>query len=128
MEDHRKQAEREAQRIAALKRITEENERRLEVIEEDNKATFEQESKRKIKLASQKLRRASMAVDEIENDLGVEVYEAGKNTENKIKQLETSIVSLDIELERFQIEKMKVKTKKVMKRMSLIETDNNDPK
>ena len=93
------------------------------MIEEDNKATFEKESKRKIKLASQKLRRASMAVDEIEYNLDDEVDEPGKNTENKIKQLETSIVSLDIELERFQIEKMKVKTKKVMKRMSLIETD-----
>jgi hypothetical protein len=63
-----------------------------------------------------------------QNNLDAKVDDAGKNTENKIKQLETSIVSLDIELERFQIEKMKVKTKKVMKRMSLIETDKNDLK
>ena len=39
--------------------------------------------------------------------------------ETKIKQLESSISDLDWELERIEIEKMKKKTKHVMKRMSL---------
>ena len=123
--NQRRDNDKEAQRIAALKRLTEENGRRLEVLEEASKSSFENESIKKIKLASQKLRRTSVAVDEIEKDLQYKPDESLQNTENKIKQLETSIASLDIELERFQIEKMKARTQKVRQRMSLIETETN---
>ena len=123
--NQRRDNDKEAQRLAALKRLTEENGRRLEVLEEDSQSSFENESIRRIKLASQKLRRTSAAVDEIEKDLQYLPDESLRNTENKIKQLETSIASLDIELERFQIEKMKARTQKVRQRMSLIETDTN---
>ena len=49
-----------------------------------------------------------------------------KKTEERIEQLELSIASLDDELERFDIEKMKGKTKKIMKRMSLVISDTTD--
>jgi len=59
-------------------------------------------------------------------DLELKEYEEMKKTEERINQLELSIASLDDELERFDIEKMKGKTKKVMKRMSLVITDTTD--
>ena len=43
----------------------------------------------------------------------------------KISKLETSIASLDWELERYEIEKMKAKTEKVMKRMAGFVTVTN---
>merc|ERR1712192_285614 len=42
-----------------------------------------------------------------------------RKTELRIKELQSSIISLDWQLERTQIEKMKKKTEKVQKRMSL---------
>lgn len=59
-------------------------------------------------------------------DLELEEFEEMKKTEERIKQLELSIASLDDELERFEIERMKGKTKKVMKRMSLVISDTTD--
>ena len=50
-----------------------------------------------------------------------------REIETQIKQLEASISDLDWELERTEIEKMNLKTKRVMKRMSLATTDNNLP-
>ena len=95
-------------------------------ITEDKTCQFEDESRNKIKLATQKLRRTSTVFDEIEKDLGDKPEEDSlKETEQKIKQLETSIVSLDMELERIQIEKMKSRTKKVRERMSLVEAERN---
>jgi len=59
-------------------------------------------------------------------DLEQKEFEEMKKTEERIKQLELSIASLDDELERFDIERMKNKTKKVMKRMSLVISDTTD--
>ena len=42
-----------------------------------------------------------------------------RKTELRIKELQSSIISLDWQLERTEIEKMKKKTEKVQKRMSL---------
>ena len=53
-------------------------------------------------------------------------FEEMRKTEERIRQLELSIASLDDELEMFDIERMKGKTKKVMKRMSLVITDSTD--
>ena len=50
-----------------------------------------------------------------------------RKTELRIKELQSSIMSLDWQLERTQIEKMKKKTEKVQKRMSLsLTTDHWD--
>ena len=50
-----------------------------------------------------------------------------RKTEMRIKELQSSIMSLDWQLERTQIEKMKKKTEKVQKRMSLsLSTDHWD--
>ena len=46
--------------------------------------------------------------------------------EQRIRELELSIASLDNELERFEIEKMRSKTKEVKKRMSLVTGDNEN--
>merc|ERR1712007_207742 len=54
-------------------------------------------------------------------DLELKELEEMKKTEERIKQLELSIASLDVEIER-----MKGKTKKVMKRMSLVISDTTD--
>merc|ERR1739844_481008 len=43
-----------------------------------------------------------------------------KKVEKKIREIEDSISALDWELERAEIEKMKLKTKKVIKRISQI--------
>jgi len=61
--------------------------------------------------------------ENITKELENEEYEEMKNTEERINQLELSIALLDDELERFDIERMKNKTKKVMKRMSLVLSD-----
>lgn len=47
-------------------------------------------------------------------------------TNEKIKELEQSIACLDNDLERFEIERMKEKTKKVVKRMSTVLGYNED--
>merc|ERR1712192_12706 len=48
-----------------------------------------------------------------------------RKTELRIKELQSSIMSLDWQLERTQIEKMKKKTEKVQKRMSLSLTSDH---
>ena len=47
-------------------------------------------------------------------------------TEQRIKQLEMSIATLNFELERYDLEDMKDKTRKVVKRMSLVLKDVED--
>lgn len=47
-------------------------------------------------------------------------------TEKRIKQLEMSIATLNFELERYDLEDMKDKTRKVVKRMSLVLKDAED--
>ena len=47
-------------------------------------------------------------------------------TEQRIKQLEMSIATLNLELERYDLEDMKDKTRKVVKRMSLVLKDVED--
>lgn len=64
--------------------------------------------------------------EQIIKALEIEEYEEMMKTEERINQLELSIASLDYELERFDIERMKDKTKKVMKRMSLVISDTTD--
>ena len=53
-------------------------------------------------------------------------YEEMMKTEQRIKQLETSIATLNFELERYDLEDMKDKTRKVVKRMSLVLKDVED--
>ena len=47
-------------------------------------------------------------------------------TEQRIKQLEMSIATLNLELERYDLEDMKDKTRKVVKRMSLVLKEAED--
>ena len=53
-------------------------------------------------------------------------YEEMMKTEQRIKQLETSIATLNFELERYDLEDMKDKTRRVVKRMSLVLKDVED--
>ena len=68
---------------------------------------------------SSEARRQSMAVNEAEENIKTKQKKGLTETFTKISNLESSIVNLDWELERFEIEKMKAKTEKVMKQMSL---------
>ena len=53
-------------------------------------------------------------------------YEEMMKTEQRINQLETSIATLNFELERYDLEDMKDKTRRVVKRMSLVLKDVED--
>ena len=55
-------------------------------------------------------------------------FEAMETIEDRIKELELSIASLDNDLERFEIERMKHKTRQVVKRMkkALGQTEKNE--
>ena len=58
--------------------------------------------------------------------LDEEQFEEMKKTEDRIKELELSIATLDMELERFDLEKMRCKTREVKKRMSLVIHDREE--
>jgi len=91
----------------------------LKELEEIRKLKFEEDVKTEEAKLSQEAEKAI-------KDLELEELEEMKKTEERIKQLELSIASLDDELERFEIERMRGKTKKVMKRMSLVISDTTD--
>ena len=55
--------------------------------------------------------------------LDQEQLEEAQKTEERIKELELSIATLDMELERFDLEKMRSRTRQVKKRMSLVIND-----
>ena len=103
-----------AQRIEEEKRIIE-----VKELEEIRKLKLEEDSR------TDELKRTPEEEEEIKK-LEEKEYEEMKKTEERIKQLELSIASLDDELERYDIEHMKAKTKKVMKRMSLVISDTTD--
>merc|ERR1712193_23371 len=94
MESHKKAAEREAKRISALKRLNEENEKRLQVIEENKICPkIKVDERNKLEMVTKEARRQSIVVNQIETDF---VKSHGfHDTLDKISQLETSVASLD---------------------------------
>ena len=60
-------------------------------------------------------------VDKVKLDQ--EQLEEAQKTEERINELELSIATLDMELERFDLEKMRSRTRQVKKRMSLVIND-----
>jgi len=88
-------------KVMSLKEI---EEMKLQKIEEDLRTEEEKRIEEEEKIQKE--------IEEKETEKLLEI-------ETKIKQLESSISDLDWELERIEIEKMKKKTKHVMKRMSL---------
>ena len=142
-----KEAEEENERQLEEKRkLEEENRRKFE--EKERKRLEEKERKRKMKeklKQAQKRRDEKKAKEEKEmedirafvlqtTDQDLELfrqeedrkYEEMRQTEEKIRQLEMSIATLDGELERYDLENMKAKTRKVVKRMSLVIKDTED--
>ena len=116
--------------------------------EENNKRRTEEVKRRKmmrekLKRAEAKRRKEKAEKREFEeirmfigenNDEDVErqkalqqaqVKELEKN-EEQIRKLEMSIATLDMELERFDLEEMRNRTKKVVKRMSLVMKDSEE--
>jgi len=107
-------------RLETLRKLNDEHSTKLKkFVSESRCLPGKSKSKTAIGEVSSEARRQSMAVEEVENDMTRDGQRALDETCNKINKLESSIASLDWELERFEIEKMKVKTERVMKRMSL---------
>ena len=66
--------------------------------------------------------------ESLHNDLTEKTYAGDKlsDIEQRIRELELSIASLNTELERFEIEKMNCKTREVKTRMYIITGDNKN--
>ena len=112
------QARLEKMRLETLRKLNEEHGHKLKkFVAESRCLPVKSRSKSAIDKVTSEARRQSIAVDQAEKDLEVPNKSHGE-TCTKITKLESSIASLDWELERFEIEKMKAKTEKVMKRMS----------
>merc|ERR1712032_38856 len=114
------QARLEKMRLETLRKLNEEHGHKLKkFVAESRCLPVKSRSKSAIDKVTSEARRQSIAVDQAEKDLDVpHPHKSHGETCTKITKLESSIASLDWELERFEIEKMKVKTEKVMKRMS----------
>jgi len=91
----------------------------MKEIEEIRQLKKEEESRTEDKKISTEEEQSLKALEKKE-------LEEIQKTEERIRQLEHSIATLDVELERFDIERMKDKTKKVMKRMSLVISETTD--
>merc|ERR1712032_958251 len=109
------QARLEKMRLETLRKLNEEHGHKLKkFVAESRCLPVKSRSKSAIDKVTSEARRQSIAVDQAEKDLEGPHKSHGE-TCTKITKLESSIASLDWELERFEIEKMKVKTEKVMK-------------
>merc|ERR1712227_475187 len=119
------QARLERLRLETLRKLNDEHSTKLKkFVKESRNLPTRIKSKSTIDNVSSEARRQSMAVGQAEKDIK-EGNKALQETCTKITKLETSIASLDWELERYEIEKMKAKTEKVMKRMSSYVTVKN---
>ena len=137
-EQHKRELEKRLQQEEENRRLREEKRRKkfedkLKREEarrrrEQMKAIESEEMEEIRKLMFDEGSRCDKSIEEIEkmNELKVAQCEEMKITEERIRQLEMSIATLDMELERFDLEKMRDKTKKVVKRMSLVINDNQD--
>ena len=113
-EELQHQAMMERLRLETLRKLNEEHGQKLKKFVAESRCLPEKhKSKSQIDKVSTEARRQSVAVDQVEKDL-----DEFNVTSTKITKLESSIANLDWELERFEIEKMKAKTERVMKRMS----------
>ena len=81
----------------------------------------EMEESRKLMVAEDAKFDKPEDVDKVKLDQ--EQLEEAQKTEERIKELELSIATLDQELERFDLEKMRSRTRQVKKRMSLVMND-----
>ena len=113
------QARLEKMRLETLRKLNEEHGHKLKkFVAESRCLPVRNRSKTAIEKVSSEARRQSMAVDQAEQEIMIGSNKACDETCTNIITLESSVASLDWELERFEIEKMKAKTEKVMKRMS----------
>ena len=143
-ENRRKELEEEARKkeLEERLRLREEEERKWKQKLEDER---KKKMKEKLKRAEAKKRREDRIakkhkeMEDIRNfipdDKSEENDQAKRNhveevkdTEEKIKQLELSIATLDMELERFDLEQIRDRTRKVVKRMSLVMQETELPK
>ena len=123
-EELEQQARLERLRLETLKKLNEEHGRKLRQFVAESRSLPRRDNS-KIEEVSSEARRQSMAVNEAEENIKTEQKKGLTGTFTKISNLESSIANLDWELERFEIEKMKAKTEKVMKQMSLSEAGRN---
>ena len=153
LEERLRQEEEERLRRDEEERIKRELEEKLRAEEEERRRKEELRRKkleeRQRRLAAKRRREERRAFEEIEmekirtfmlddrcensqeekerlRELEEAQYEEMMKTEQRIKQLETSIATLNFELERYDLEDMKDKTRKVVKRMSLVLKDVED--
>merc|ERR1712241_538928 len=125
-EDLKEQARLEKLRLETLRRLNEEHGQKLRKFVADSRCLpVKSRSKSTIEKVSSEAQRQSIVVDQAERDIKTVNNKALEETCTKISKLESSIASLDWELERYEIEKMKAKTEKVMKRMSSYATVTN---
>jgi len=125
----RAEEEEERRRKEELRRKKlEERQRRLKAKRRrEEKRAFEEREMEKIRTfmledrcdKSQEEKERLRELEEAENEEMIK-------TEQRIKQLEMSIATLNFELERYDLEDMKDKTRKVVKRMSLVLKDVED--
>ena len=131
-EAERKKKEEDDRRRREETRRSQEEERRRKMREKLKRAEARRRKEEAEKKEFEELR--SFVCDTNEED--VEKQEALKQeqlkevarTEEQIRKLEMNIASLDMELERFDLEEMRNKTRKVVKRMSLVMKDSEEDK
>ena len=135
-EERRRREEDERQRLEEEDRKVREAEEEQKIIEEKKRKEMARRRKaerRRIEMNEIRESRKLMINEDAKLDkevekvkLDEEQIEEMRKTEDRIKELELSIATLDMDLERFDLERMRSKTLKVKKRMSLVINDREE--